>query len=99
MWLALDRRLLSLQQRLELYEPRPTEPSLASCSPRSNTLRVASGDGLRPYLTATARDTYATSGRDEETACFCQTKKHYWQEDKLHLQNVVVAAKKDIAIP
>jgi hypothetical protein len=50
-------------------------------------------------LTATARDTYAISGRDEETACFCQTKKHYWQEDKLHLQNFVVATKKDIAIP
>jgi hypothetical protein len=37
---------------------------------------------------------FTVSGRGEETACFYQTKKHSWQEDKLHLQNFVVAARK-----
>src|SRR5579859_7944056 len=36
----------------------------------------ASGDGLRPSLTATARVARRTSDRDEETALFNRTKKH-----------------------
>jgi hypothetical protein len=46
----------------------PTCPRVAPCSPPSSTLRVGSADGLRPCLTAPARDALETSGRDEETA-------------------------------
>jgi transposase len=34
----------------------PTSPSVTPCSPPSRTLRAASGGGLRPSLTAAARD-------------------------------------------
>ena len=46
----------------------PADPSVASCSPPSRTLRAAAGGGLRPSLTATARAAQRRSGRDEKTA-------------------------------
>ena len=46
----------------------PTTPSVTPCSPPSRTLRAADGGGLRPSLTAAARDVTARAGRDEETA-------------------------------
>jgi len=45
----------------------PTCPRVAPCSPPSSTLRVGCADGLRPCLTAPARDALGLSGRDEET--------------------------------
>lgn len=41
---------------------------LPPCLPASRALRVASGDGLRPALTQTARDGVDKEGRDGETA-------------------------------
>jgi hypothetical protein len=58
----------------------PTCPRLAPCSPPSSTLRAGSAGGLRPCLTATARDASETSGRDEETARVSRTKKHVSQQ-------------------
>src|SRR5690348_14245859 len=46
----------------------PTRASLAPCSPPSRSLRAAFGGGLRPTLTAAARDADQSAGRDEETA-------------------------------
>ena len=46
---------------------RPASPRLASCSPPSSTLRAACGGGLRPSLTAAARDAHIASGRGGKT--------------------------------
>ena len=45
----------------------PASPRLASCSPPSRTLRAACGGGLRPSLTAAARDAHIASGRGGKT--------------------------------
>ncbi len=58
----------------------PTCPTMVPCSLPSSTLRAGSAGGLRPCLTATARDTWDVSGRDEETASVSRTKKHDWQQ-------------------
>src|ERR1700761_5349486 len=42
----------------------PTCPRVAPCSPPSSTLRAGYAGGLRPCLTAPARDALGTSGRD-----------------------------------
>jgi hypothetical protein len=60
----------------------PTCPRVAPCSPPSSTLRVGSADGLRPCLTAPARDALELSGRDEEKARVSRTKKHGWRRAK-----------------
>jgi hypothetical protein len=44
--------------------PDPDPFSLAPCSPPSRPLRAASGGGLRPVLTAAARDATLSIGRD-----------------------------------
>jgi hypothetical protein len=46
---------------------RPASPRLASCSPPSRTLRAACGGGLRPSLTAAARDALIASGEGGKT--------------------------------
>jgi len=53
----------------------PGSLRLPPCSPGSTPLRVASGDGLRPGLTQTARDGETNHGRDGETA-LDRTEKH-----------------------
>ena len=53
----------------------PGSIRMPPCSPGSTPLRVASGDGLRPGLTQTARDGDANHGRDGETA-LDRTEKH-----------------------
>jgi transposase len=55
--------------------PAPICPSVPPCSPPSSMLRAGSAGGLRPCLTAAARDAAKTAGRDEETARFGRTRK------------------------
>ena len=65
-----------------------TCPRVAPCSPPSSTLRAGSADGLRPCLTAPARDALETSGWDEETARVGRTKKHGWRRVKTNERGV-----------
>ena len=53
----------------------PARTILAPCSRPSTPLRAASG-GLRPALTATARDASRTSGRDGKTPSSRTEKRH-----------------------
>jgi hypothetical protein len=77
----------------------PTCPRVAPCSPPSSTLRAGSADGLRPCLTATARDAWETSGRDEETALVSRTKKHGWAmtNERGSIPHVVKGSIPDVA--
>jgi hypothetical protein len=57
----------------------PTCPRVAPGLSPSSTQRAGFAGGLRPCLTAPARDAVAPSGRDEETALVSRTKKHDWR--------------------
>src|SRR6516164_4000312 len=52
----------------------PTLPNLAPCSPLSRPLRAACGGGLRPVLTAAARDTTLIPGSGRRNGFFGRTK-------------------------
>ncbi len=66
----------------------PTCLSMALCPPRSRTLRAGSAGGLKAILDRGEHSACEKSGRDEETARFSRTKKHYWQHAKKILHSL-----------
>jgi len=65
----------------------PAFSTIAPCSRPSTPLRAALGGGLRPALTAPARNALRGSGRDGETP-FNRTKKHSCSYGSAILQNL-----------
>jgi hypothetical protein len=55
--------------------PIPLQPGAVLAAVKHAARRAKPRGGLRPCLTAAARDALGWSGRDEETACFSRTKK------------------------